>query len=484
MAFSSIGQKTIEINWENFASGMTTANSSQDGGFALGTSLSGTLVSIVNPISQPGVMRWPAAPTDKSTGLTGEMVASCEDPALSSQVTRLFVSTDAQQDGRFFTINSAGTLTEVGAEDALGNYIYGRTDIIGFQGEAYVTNSVNIVRWERPANTFTYNFFGFSDTFAPHPAIVFEDNAFYGDGNLLLRQTAAGAAPTTILTLPANQVIVALGIDPGSGKMLISTVGQYNVSGSVNSEARVLYYDGFSNKVLKVVIVDSMVTAFYNVGSMVFVFYGQRMGYWNGAGIQFVRKLNVALANDELVYKHHITNIGDILFFIEKYRILAYGEVIFGKGRSFWYALQNAPSGTGLNLTLLANIGMGLLSYSYATAKFYTFDTTSVATPDPGLSASTAALFTIEYQFERAVNFNQVVFEYESNLPTNTELGVVTLFYRNTNELISTMNVGAQSTNYVECPWPVEDTRTLQVRLIARVATGLKRMTIFYSERG
>jgi len=61
--------------------------------------------------------------------------------------------------------------------------------------------------------------------------------------------------------------------------MLISIVEQLNLSGTVNSLARVGYYNGFSNKLSKVVFVDEMVLAFYPVGGTVYITYGQKLGF-------------------------------------------------------------------------------------------------------------------------------------------------------------------------------------------------------------
>lgn len=419
MSLSMIGTNTIDIDWKNFVSGMSSSNFSQDAGFSPGNAGVSSTKTVVNPLAVPGLIYPPGPTTDHSTNLTGEMICSCEDP--SGSAVRLFISTDAQQDGRFFSYASNGVLTERGAEDTAGNYIYGRSDMIAFQSEVYVTNSDNIVRWQQP-NTFNYTFFTFSDAFAPHPAIVYEDNAFYGDGNLLLRQTSAGSAPSTILTLPTNQVIVALGIDPGSGMMLISVVDQYNVSGTINSQARVLYYDGFSNKARKVVLVDDMILAFYNVGSTMYITYGQKLGYWTGAGIQFLRTLEVSFDNAELPYKHHITNIGEILYVITRTYILAYGEIVKGAGNSFYYCLRNSSGDSG-NYTLVTNIGQNTLAVSFATGKLFTFDTTNVSEVLTG-----GAYFrTLKYHIERKVTFTQCVIQFGAAIPTSDNIGTLYL---------------------------------------------------------
>lgn len=462
---------------------MTSSNFAQDGGFSIGISpTDGASASVVNPLITPGVLNFPASSTDKSSGLTGEMIASCEDPAGSA--ARLFVSSDTDQDGRFFSADSTGTLTMRGSEDTSHNYVQGKTDAIGYKGEAYVTSDTTIVRWQQPA-TINTSFYDLTSTYSgaanvPHPALVFEDNAFYGNGNILLRQTSAGGTPATILSLPSNQVIIALGIDPGSGKMLISVVDQYNLSGTINSQPRVLYYDGFSNKASKVVLVDSMITAFYNVGSTVFIGYGQKLGYWNGAGIEFLRSLDIGLINTQLLYKHRFTNIGDILYIVEKNRILAFGEIMRGQGRSFWYLLENLPSGVpGTILSLLVNLGSNLLSYSYATSQFFTLDISSTATIN-GFSQ----LYTLRYDFPRPVTFNNVVLDYVSALPASTLVAAVYLKYDNAgSQQVGSVNAGSETKTTFECPYPTIETRSIQILYTALAVAPLERMTIFYTPK-
>jgi hypothetical protein len=470
-----IGSKYIEINWKNWVQGMTTSNFTEDGGFSIG--IGGANISSVNPLITAGVLNFPASPTDKSTSLTGQFIASCEDT--TGTYARLLVSRDESNgDGRFYTSVSDGTLTQRGSNDSASDYIQGKTDIVSFDGEAYVTNAANLVRWQLPA-TLNFTFFAFSDAAAPHPALVYENNAFYGDGNLLLRQTAAGAAPTTILTLPTNQVIVTLGIDPGSGKMLLSIVDELNLSGTLNAQARVGYYDGFSNKLIKVVLADEMITCFYNVGGTLFIGYGQKFGYWTGTGIQFLRKLNIALTNEELLYKHHITNIGQIVYLLEKNKILAFGEIVQGKGRSWWYLRQNAPAGSPVNMTFLTYMSSNILVYSYATSQFFTIDTSSSASHD-----ANGILFTRKYDFPRNITFNNLVIDFESALTANVTAGTVYLFPDDgSTPLIATVVTTQSGILTFQCPWPTQQLRSFQIRYISSTNLGIERMTIFYNDK-
>lgn len=399
-----IGKHQFELSAENMARlGMSSSAEATDGGFSPET-------DGVNLIAVPGAVYAPALPTDKSTNLVGQIIASCEDPAGSAQ--RLFVSQDAELDGRFFSCDNSGTLTARGSEDttASTDYIQGRTDIIPYKGEVYVTNSLYIVQWQQPA-TFNLTFKQFNDSSAPHPALVYEDNAYFADGNEMWRMTSAGGAPAIVLTLPSSQVITALGIDPGSGRMLIATVDQYNVGGTIPSQARVGFYDGFSNKLSRTVIVEEMITAFPSAEGVQYAAYGQNLGYWNGSGVSFLRRFaDIAYDQSELLYKHHFTAIGSTLYFIVDRQIIAHGHVIGAK--VFYPAFKNLVNSN--NLTHICNIGSGLLGMSFSAAKFYTWSTTSVA------STNTMALVWNILRAQRPIQLRGVFIEWNDLVTTGT----------------------------------------------------------------
>ena len=385
----ALGRKVIVWDSDEMLKGVSTSDDTTDGGFS-------PLTDQVNLGYQIGVAYTPAAPTDSSTNVTGDMIASCEDP--TGNYTRLFVSREGGDDGQFYSMDGTGALTTRGSLDSTHNYIAGRTDFISYQSEAYATSSNYIVRWSDigGANTILTTFFNFTDATAPHPAIVFEDNAFFGDGNTLKRMTSAGATPATILTLPTGQIITALGVDPGSGKMLIATVGQYNLSNQKNSFARVGFYDGFSNKLIRVVTMDDMVTAFPATEGQLYIQYGKSLGYWNGAGATFLRKLDLTFENNTLAYKHHFTSIGPTLYVIQGRQILAHGPLLMNGAKVFYPIFYNYTNTNKLTnivyVGTLASTTNQSISVAFSTAKLYIQDITSIS---PG----TQALYSNKYSF-------------------------------------------------------------------------------------
>jgi len=227
-------------------------------------------------------------------------------------------------------------------------------------------------------------------------------------------------SPHDAMGSPVGQNIVALGIDPNSGKMLITITEGDNINGDLSMLAKVLLYDGFSSKVIRAVIVDDMVTAVYPVGGIVFMTYGKNLGYWNGSGINWLRKFkNVTLTQNSLVYKHKMSNIDKTLYFVDGDELYAYGEVLPGKPKVFYPAGQNTA---GTVMSMVCNLGSGklLLASGNTAAPFvWMFDTTSVATTN-GIN-----FYSKKYRFKGKVQLREIHFQYSSVVAASANAATV-----------------------------------------------------------
>lgn len=378
------GRKIIVWDESEIIKGVSSSDDLADGGFSTNT-------DSINPIAVPGVIYQPAAATDKSTNVTGEIIASCEDPLING-ADRVFVD----DEGHFYTWN--GTIMTLAQTDGAHDYVQGKTDMAAYQTAVFATSATHVVKWVVDSSfSATYYAFtgaaGGADGVVPHPCLTYEDNIYYGNGNLLLRQVGVSGTPAVVLTLPDDRKIVTLAIDPGSGKMLISTTGNLNLSDTKNCLAKVYYYDGRSNKTDKVVQVEQMITAFPTSEGGLYAAYGNNLGYWNGNGASFIRNFpDITASNTQLLYKHHFTNVGSTLYFIVRSRIFAHGPVRQGGEHVFYPAFKNGST----DLTHIANIGSGFLALAYATDQFFTWSTTSVAT------ANGQDIYSNEYTFPEA----------------------------------------------------------------------------------
>ena len=473
-----IGKNQLVIDAKDWVRGISSSAEMTDGGFSPET----VAVNLITPI---GTIHHPASLVDSDTDvrLTREIIASSPDDDSFLGYERKMVTTD----GKYYRYNGTKIPETALRTDGTNTYSSGFTDMITFAGETYITTKEKLVRWDETGATFNASFASFTSTTYPHPAITYENNAYYGDGNLLKIQSSAGGALSTVLTLSSDQIIVALGIDPNSGLMLISTSDSLNSSDTISSINRIHWYDGNSAKSSKVAIVDDLVIAFEPVGATVFVFYGNNMGYLNGSGISFLRKLNnVSLSSAELPFKHKVTHIGSTLYVVDGLSILAFGEV--GRGnRVFYYAVYNTVNSN--KPTALFNVGNNKLVISFASAKFYTCDTTSVST------TGTLALYSLKYNFPRPVFLRSISIEYSDAVVSNdnnrtiyyktedAQSGFLLLFKQNQTTSTSLKNQTGASIYFQDkiIGFTKNKVMTLQLKYVADTTnTGVKRIIVYY----
>ena len=406
-----IGKHTITLGAEDFIRGMSTSPDIRDGGFSDES-------DAVNPKVRPGLLYGPADTVDSDTdsvlNTNAEIIASCPDAQLSSPNERLCIAHDRDNgDGELIRFNGTKLVAVTGGLDTTQNYGKGFTDIIPYKGRAYFTSKEELGEWQTAGDTIDFSFFTFANSAVPHPALVFENNAYYGDGNLLLRQTSAGGTPATILTLDATQIIVALGIDHGTGKMLISTISNQNISGTIPTVNKILWYDGFSNKVSKTIIVEEMVTAFHSHQGRNIVGYGRNIGLLSGSGVKFLRKLQyVTFDSNDLPYKHNFASIEDTLYIVDQDHILAYGPVL-SRGSSVFYYLYDNDITASADFRCIFNAGQGDLGLSTTANKFHTLTTDSISNTSNGIK-----LKSNWYQFPRPVIMRDAYIEFAGS--TNT----------------------------------------------------------------
>jgi hypothetical protein len=472
-----IGQKSFDIDAKDFIKGMSSSAYIADGGFANTT-------GAINPIAQPGVIYGPGPITDKSANLAGEIIASCEDPDGSNN--RYFVSAPTSAgNGKYFTWN--GTTLALAQTDSTNSYnrdsLMGTTDMVPFKTDVFVTLQNEIVK-------LTNNFAAIDATWWTvtqgktlasghrHPQIVYEDGLYIANGNALAFWDGTTSVQSRFSTVNTDDSITALGIDPGSGKMLLAVCSGQNASDTLNLPNRVILYDGVNNKALRVIPVEDMITSFRNVSGTLYVTYGQNLGYWTGSGIKWLRKLAVDLDNTQLAYPHHVTNIGQTLYVVEKNKILAHGQIVAGAAKVFYYALQS-PSG---NFGIVANIGSNVLGLGYTVAKFVNFDVTSVS----DIVAGGTSITTNRYRFERPVTFNSVQVQSTASIPASAG----TLNYlddRGNATALGSLGANPGDPTLNTLPYPTIETRQIILQLVLNSGVanpiGIQRFTVFYTPK-
>lgn len=477
-----IGKNQLVIDGKDWINGMSSSPDITDGGFSNET-------DAVNLIYNPGVVHSPASfvDSDTDTRLTGNIIASCPDMNNISATNRLAVS----DDGKAYRYNGTKLDAAGVALTAAQTWSAGFTDIVTFLGETYISSKASLTRWQND-NTIDAGGswpFSFANSNVPHPGIVYENNMYWGDKNLLKIQSAIGdsTAPTTILTLDTSSIILALGVDTNTGLMLISTINTIDTSGTIPAICKLLWYDGNSTKPIKSVMIESPIYGFHSVGGNTFVGYGKNLGYINGSGVGFLRKLkNVTNVQEELPFKHHFASIDNTLYVIDGLQILAYGEVLPGR-KVFYYCFKN---NTNTNKILFIGAGGGgKIIYSFSASKFYSFDTSSIST------SNTQTFYTNKYEFPRPVYLRKVYLEYSTAIANNDDnrsiyyqsedlqTGLQLLRVQGQTGTSGIKNISGASVYFIDnvVGFTQNKVRSVQFRYLAStINSGLKRIIVYY----
>lgn len=366
-----IGEFQIQLGAEQLVSGQSSSDFATDG--ALGNTSIG-----INPFVTPGIIRGTLNAGDTSTNLVDNAVASSED-ATGNLNARLMVGSAAN----YYTIDTNGNITKVFTGSDTSNYVSGRTDIdiqsnnAGI-GNAFVTHGTDIAMWNG-STTVTESWWttiayksGTTHPSAltanPHPLLNYNTNLWVADGSQLhniIPDAAIIATPSicvnvNVFSLDLFTTIYALGIDPATGLMLISFQDVTNQGDTISSKYFVGLYDGYSTALRRKIPVDDLVTAFQNVGGVVYVTYGPKIGMWNGNGITFLRRLmNVANTSSTLLYKHRVSNISNVLLVADGQTLLAYGEPVGGRTKT-WFNI-GISLGAADKITCISPLGNNIV---------------------------------------------------------------------------------------------------------------------------
>lgn len=475
-----IGKNVINLDYNDFIRGMSTSDNVPDGGFS-------NLTDNVNLTYNPGVIYQPAASTDKSTNLTDNIIAACDDPSYLGN-DKMFLD----DTGAFYIWNGTSLTKKVTASS--DKFTQGTTDFTAWYNTAngtmyYATTkagaSGDIVRWD--GNTTLVETFwsgasylnqaALSASTAYRPLLVYEANLYIGDANKLHRVDTGLTVSNGIVTFGANEVITALSIDKGSGYMLIATTFGSDYSATKNGSSRLYLYDGYSNKPAKMIPINGVVTAFKNLDDATYIFYGNKLGVFTGNGIKFLRTLGFSLGDsDKLVYPHRTTSIENTLYWAENNKVIAYGEVRGGAGKVFYPAFKNQSTSNAYKT--ITHIGAGKLGLAYASSQFFTFDTTSVSTPN------TASIYFNRVNFQRPVYLREMYVEFQDSISNNIDMG--SLFIIGDNQSTYTIDLlnNTGSTVYSirkKIPFNGEKFNSVQPRLnLDTVNKGIKRIVISY----
>ena len=160
--------------------------------------------------------------------------------------------------------------------------------------------------------------------------------------------------------------------------------------------------------------------------------------------------------------------------------VMAYGETV-NNVNAFYPVLYPAAAAVGSkDITCLAATSSTKLGFSYETNKFYTFDTTSVATNGWGV------FYTKRYNFPTEVTFNGILIEFDKVMPANgASLGIQIVDSKGNTTTLPQANPLARTDMYeFESTYPNIETRSIQlIGTMSDAVNGIRRITVFYTPK-
>lgn len=465
-----IGKNQIEFGWQDFVAGATTSNETADGGFTPSS-------QHINTVVYPGLVYSSPNGTNQSTNLTDTLIASCE---YESNTTPTYDHLYVDDTGGYYR-QSGQTITKDYSGAQTSRYTTGITDMVAYDTDAFVTLTNDVSKYAPNSsldedwwtNTMAQAALGTSRW---HPMLVFQQLLWIADGNKLHTFDAATVTATAdVLELGEFEKIIALGIDPGTGLMMISTTNAFDSSDITQRTNAIYLYDGFSSKPRKKTLVDDMVTFIYPVGGVVYMGYGLCIGAWNGSGITFMRRLTRSTQLPP--YKHVVSNYQNILLVRDGNEVWAYGEIVPGK-KGWFPFLKNRSSDTSstADYALVAHTGEGNVTVSFSSSKAYQY---SIDTQ----SAGTGTLVVRKIDFPRPC-FVRMIRILTTAVTTTSGIGTVG-FYDETGTLRSpekaTFGVSGSTTYVHDFIYGGFKSMSAQPSItFASQAFGVERIIVYY----
>lgn len=484
-----LGKSQITIASTQFTAGLATSDFTTDGGI-------GTTSTNLSMIAQPGVVRAmpTSTPTKSGAAISGGIVASCESP-----------ETTTTHNYRWFVDNGGSTLfscddtSYLDQTNSLPSISAPNTDMAVWassgvgttDGYLYISNTNNVIEIGVSNSTGSFHVsnttwwsatLGSSATLTssvPHPLLVYEQNLWVGDQNVL-RSAIDRSTLGVTLTLNKNERIQCLAIDPNTGLMMI---GVRTVSGNndtFSGQSFIYLYNGIASKATRKIAVDGRISSFKPVGGQVFVGMNNTIGVWNGNGITFMRRLyNVSDSTSDIPYKNKMTSFQNTLLVVDGQYILAYGDISNGK-KAWWPFYKHSTNIASIffigNVNNASTIPESpLIAVNDSSNLFYVrpMDTTT---------AATGVFYTNNINFERPVNIRGMRV-FTTGITTTAGIGGVSLIDENNTTYTPEVNkfVVASGTRYVFDFTMEKKLQTLQPKLtIDTQAFGIVRVIIYY----
>ena len=321
----------ININWKNFIAGESANDWTPNGGFSPKS-------FGLNLTKERGQLYFAENPTDISGNLGDDIVATCIDPELSGN--DLYLVGD---DAHFYRLNGT-TLTDVITG---GNtYQVGTSDMTPFEGSFYATSQTAVAQFNNNVGTLVENWWSGLTTGVRHPLEVVESELFIGNNNEIFFYD--GSSSGTAFTLPTTQNVTTLRRHPDGKTLLAFTGDAKDFSHGRNGGGKVYYCDPVLRDWTREVVIESQVEGSRTVGGTIYVTWGDNVGYFDGNGLKFLKKLGNATT-----YSQSMNKFEDFFIIRDTTKVKAFGNL--GSGRVWWNMYKDQVN--GFSLSAIAYLG-------------------------------------------------------------------------------------------------------------------------------
>lgn len=339
--------------------------------------------------------------------LTGNVIASAFDKNYLGNENYFL-----DDEGAFYTYS--GTTLTKRQTVTTDTFALGTTDMVQFKGVTYATGQQRIQALTGGDLTgLTDSFWSGLDSSYRHPLERVEDSLYVGNINVIGKITDVATTTAAEITLPTDVNITSLRKHP-DGRTLLAFCGlTANLPHTKGLGGRVYYIDTVLKKWTREIELDVQVEGSRVVGGVVYVSYGNNIGYFDGNGIINLKRL----ATSTTTYSQNMVAVEDILMTRDGKNVLMFGDL--GAGRVWWKVYRN--SGTqNINNVAYKGDNQILISFSDGgtAGLIYELDLDNV-----GVNGS---FFSNHYVFEGETHIDRLEILHDLSDPAGTTRFLIT----------------------------------------------------------
>lgn len=365
--------------------------------------------------------------TEISGVLQDDILAGCYDPTWLGDEA-FFVD----DDGNFYDYDS-GTLT-LRQTDSAKSYVEKTTNMVVVNGSILCTSTTDIAKL--PANMSSIDHDWWTDTMGMtalnsvvrHPMVVIEGTAYIMDGEKIHTYDGLSTAVYEAMALSPDENITAAGKHPDGRHLIVFTFNTLNASHTYAGIAKCYVIDTVTLEFVQEIILEQQIEGYWLVGGVPYVTYGNKLGYFDGNGIKFLRYLG-----NSTTYTPLTAPFNGSLLIPEDEHVLAYGDVN-GRGNIFHYPYSHGSE----NISFLMPVSADELAVCYNDSgrKLRILDYSATNDFD------TKTFQTIKHSFGQTVWIRRVDIYFKGNVATGTDSSVFIVDRNGTAHTVGTLSYG------------------------------------------